>query len=170
MRWRDPRRELAAARSYAANASLADRRAAPARVVEIGAGQCERDECDLDCLRLDAKAKRERAQNRQLRAASTPSRSAGGIGFGVAAARALRSAHRSNEQPAASICDRTTLVVPFRIADDACDAIAGEPFADRPNDRHRAADGRFEPQLSTLPRRQRLKRGAVTRDRLLVRR
>ena len=51
---------------------------------------------------------------------------------------------------------------------DARDAIAGEPVGDCADDRHRAADRRFEAQLTALARGERQQRGAVARHHLLV--
>ena len=48
-------------------------------------------------------------------------------------------------------------------------AIARQAVAERAHDRHRAADGRFEPQLPSLPLGQRQQRRPLVRDDLLVR-
>ncbi len=60
------------------------------------------------------------------------------------------------------------MVVPFRIASIRGDALAGQPVAERPHDRHRAADGGFEAKLPPLPLGQREQRVPVVGDHLLV--
>ena len=142
---------------------LADRRAALPRPREVGGRDRRRDERVVD-LPPDRRAGRTpartespawRGRRRRRDPPTDPPRRS--------RARARRAPPSSSVQPVASICDRHGVGGAVQDRDQARDAIAGEPFADRAHDRHRAADRRFEAQLPALPRGERraaLRRGA----------
>ena len=121
----------------------------------------------VDLGRVDAQSERQRAEDRQLGAGIIPVEVRRRVGFRVAAA--LRIADRCVQRAAGRLHlreDRIGRAVQDR--DDARDAIAGEPFTNGADNRHRAAHCCFKPELTSLPGGQREQRRPVARDHLLV--
>ena len=118
---------------------------------------------------VDAEAEPERAQDRELRLRIGAIEIRRWVRFGIAAHP--RVDHRLFHRTAGRFDPgEHGIRGAVENADDPRQAITGQPFAHRAHDRHRAADGGFEPQLPALTRRERQERRAALRDHLLVRR
>ena len=129
---------------------LADRAVPASRIVEIGRRDASgRSHRNPD--RIQVQPEREAAEDRELRAriVAVEIRRRVGLGVALRARVGKRRVHRA----AGGVDlrqDGVGRAVQNRL--DAGDAIAGEAFGDGADDRHRAADGCLEPQLTPLPR------------------
>ena len=146
---------------------LADRAAAQPRAIEVG-GSDRRRGARRDGVGIDPQAERERTEHGQLRGGIAAVEIDARIGLGVAARTGI--GDRLVQRAAGRFHPRQHRIGgAVQDGDNARDAIAGEAVADRADDRHRAADRRLEPQLTSLTAGQREQRRAVPRDDLFVR-
>ena len=121
-----------------------------------------------DIPRVDTQPERLRAQNGELCARVEPVNVHRRIGFRVAAGTRIRQGLL--ERTADGVHSRQYGVGrAIQDGDDARDAIAGQTFADAPDDRHGAADRCLEAQLAPLTRRDRQQPRSVNRHHLFVR-
>ena len=166
---RHPGGQRRAARVERGERELTDRPAATARPLEVGDLERGRSIASRCCDGIDAKRERRartgsrawRARRgRRDRRTDPPRRSP----------RSRASDSACAERTAGRFHPRQHGVRrPVQNADDAREPIAGEPFADGADDRHRAADRRFVAKLPALALGQRQERRPFTGDDLLVR-
>ena len=119
------------------------------------------------CSRLHAKAEPERRTGWQLRGRVAAVEIGGRIDVRVSGGAGMGDRLVDGAAGAASMCDRTALVVPFRTASIRTDPIAGQAIGEGADDRHRAADGGLISELAPLAFREREQR-ALRDARLLA--